>query len=91
MTMNWQDDGLALDGNAVGGLLAELFGREMTSVERICATCGRSHPLGRHPAYRGAGIVLRCPSCEAVALVVVVQTEEASVCVTGVLRLSKAP
>ena len=31
---------MTLDGNAIGGLLLEVFGSEMTSAETTCAACG---------------------------------------------------
>lgn len=64
------DDARWLDGNAIAGLLAELFGTEMTGVPRGCASCGATNAVGAHRAYRGAGIVLRCPACGDVALCV---------------------
>ena len=30
----------AVDGNAIGGLLIDVFGTEMTAASSICATCG---------------------------------------------------
>ena len=30
----------ALDGNAIGGLLVEVFGVEMTTATGACANCG---------------------------------------------------
>ncbi|MGH7918625.1 MAG: DUF6510 family protein [Candidatus Dormibacteraceae bacterium] len=57
----------ALDGNAIAGLLEGLFGRDLTSTPRVCATCGATNEVGRHRLYRGAGLVLRCPGCGAVA------------------------
>jgi Family of unknown function (DUF6510) len=68
-------DELHLDGNGVAGLLAEIAGVEMTSVLRTCPSCGDRRPLGAHRAYRGAGIVLRCPSCEDVAVRIGVREE----------------
>jgi len=59
---------LHLDGNGVAGLLAEIATTEMTSVLRTCQSCGDRQPLGAHRAYRGAGVVLRCPTCEDVAV-----------------------
>jgi predicted RNA-binding Zn-ribbon protein involved in translation (DUF1610 family) len=59
---------LWLDVNAIAGLLAELFGAEMTTVDRRCSSCGRHHEVGAHRLYRGAGLVLRCPSCGDVAM-----------------------
>jgi hypothetical protein len=30
----------AVDGNAIGGLLLEVFGTEMTDAPSVCASCG---------------------------------------------------
>jgi hypothetical protein len=62
------DRGLWLDGNAVAGLLGEAFAAEMTTVPRRCQSCNTVSPVGAHRAYRGAGIVLRCPACGDLAL-----------------------
>ncbi len=63
---------LMLDGNAVGGLLLELFGAEMTAVPAECASCGHRADLGALLAFtRGPGIVLRCPACEHVVMRIV--------------------
>ena len=51
---------LYLDGNALGGVLYEVFGREMTADEGTCLDCGH---------------VLRCPDCGAVLLVIVVEPD----------------
>lgn len=71
------DDARVLDGNAIAGLLAEIFdGAELTATRRGCATCGQAHAIGRHRLYRGAGLVLRCPGCDDVALVVVERDDD---------------
>ena len=62
------DDSCWLDGNGVAGMLAEVFGVEMTVVVRECGGCGTAAPIGAHRAYLGAGIVLRCPACSDVAI-----------------------
>jgi nitrate/TMAO reductase-like tetraheme cytochrome c subunit len=63
---------LTLDGNAVGGLLMELFGVEMTVAEAVCASCGRVNPLARVVVYMNApGVVARCPDCGQVAMRIV--------------------
>jgi len=36
---------MALDGNAIGGLLLEIFGRDMTSGEASCKFCGAAGPV----------------------------------------------
>lgn len=56
---------LMLDGNAVAGLLQELFGTEMTANWARCDHCGEVSMLGALLLFGGAmGSVLRCPSCE---------------------------
>jgi hypothetical protein len=66
-----------LDGNAVGGLLNEVFGREMTSARGCCDGCGAINPMAAVLAFTEApGVVLRCPNCQSV-LVVAVRTDRA--------------
>jgi ribosomal protein L40E len=57
-----------LDGNALAGHLVEVFGTEMTTVQRVCQSCGARNPVGAHRAYPGASAVLRCPACSDLAL-----------------------
>jgi hypothetical protein len=57
-----------LDGNALAGVMAELFGAEMTTALHRCGSCGARREVGAHPAYRGAGMVLRCPECGDMAM-----------------------
>jgi hypothetical protein len=65
---------LMLDGNAVAGLLQEVFAVEMTTAIGTCDGCGASEPVGAVHVFQGAGIVLRCPHCEG-ALVKIVRDE----------------
>lgn len=58
----------ALDGNAIAGELAGLFEGEITTARRVCQSCGTNSAIGAHRAYRGAGIVLRCPVCRDLAM-----------------------
>lgn len=58
---------LHTDGNGVAGLLQQIFAAEITNARRVCDGCGEEHPIGAHRAYSGAGTVLRCPGCGAVA------------------------
>lgn len=61
-----------LDGNAIGGLLLELFGREMTNQKGCCDHCGAVNALGAVHVYVNApGTIIRCPSCESVLIVIV--------------------
>jgi Zn finger protein HypA/HybF involved in hydrogenase expression len=65
-------DELMLDGNAVAGLLQEVFAVEMTSAIATCNECGGSDRVGALQVFRGAGIVMRCPHCDN-ALVTIVE------------------
>jgi len=60
---------LMLDGNAVAGLLEEIFALEMTASPTECANCGNVGEIGTLLAFTQApGAVLRCPVCENVML-----------------------
>jgi uncharacterized Zn finger protein len=62
---------MALDGNAIGGLLLEIFATDMTSAEATCATCGAARPLADAMVYlRGPGTVVRCRRCTGVLMVI---------------------
>ena len=67
-------DSLMLDGNAVAGLLQEVFAVEMTTALGTCGKCGATDAVGATHVYRGAGIVLRCPHCDS-ALVTIVKSD----------------
>jgi hypothetical protein len=73
----------ALDGNAIAGLLEEVFDAEMTTALRVCQSCGTRSAIGAHRAYRGAGIVLRCPSCRDLAVVVALLPDRSRVWLAG--------
>src|SRR5438128_3319585 len=67
------DDGIGeamrLDGNAAAGLLSEVFVPEVTTARATCANCGTIRALGALLVYaHGMGMVVRCPSCDAVVL-----------------------
>jgi Zn finger protein HypA/HybF involved in hydrogenase expression len=63
---------MRLDGNAIGGMLREIFAMEMTDAQGTCANCGAVNEVGRVQVYVHApGTVVRCPSCEAVLMRVV--------------------
>ena len=67
-------DELMLDGNAVAGLLQEVFAVEMTTAIGTCGGCGANEPIGALHVFRGAGVVLRCPHCDTM-LVTIVKSE----------------
>jgi Zn finger protein HypA/HybF involved in hydrogenase expression len=56
-------DAQMLDGNAIAGMLQEVFAVEMTTAIETCRSCGASDALGAAHVYRGAGTVLLCPHC----------------------------
>lgn len=59
-----------VDGNAIGGLLLEMFGREMTDAQGCCACCGAVNEVGALIVYQsGPGDVVRCPGCTTVLIV----------------------
>jgi hypothetical protein len=63
---------LTVDGSGVGGLLAEVFGAEMTAAPGQCAHCHTVSVVGTMRAYmRGPGVVLRCPACAEVVIRIV--------------------
>jgi ribosomal protein S27AE len=67
-------DALMLDGNAVAGLLQEVFAVEMTTANGTCNRCGETNAVGAVHVFRGAGMVMRCPNCGN-ALMTIVQDD----------------
>ena len=78
-----------LDGNGVAGLLEALCAAEMTTVERGCPSCGARTAVGAHRAYRGAGLVLRCPTCGDVAARIASLPDRHVVALTGTWVLGR--
>ena len=64
-------DALMLDGNAVAGLLQEVFAVEITTAIGTCGNCGATEPIGAVHVFRGAGVVLRCPRCDNTLMTIV--------------------
>jgi hypothetical protein len=61
-----------LDGNAIGGLLMELFGTEMTTAVSTCGRCGTVGLVAELAVYRAElGTVVRCRVCDNVLMVFV--------------------
>jgi hypothetical protein len=70
-----QTEEMRLDGNAAGGVLREVFARDVTSALATCIGCERTSPVGTLLDYGGEmGVILRCPTCDTVMLRVVVST-----------------
>jgi hypothetical protein len=61
-----------LDGNAIGGLLLEVFGTEMTAAVSVCGGCGAVGQVAELAVYLpGLGTVVRCRACDRVLMVFV--------------------
>ncbi|HKD88734.1 MAG TPA: DUF6510 family protein [Streptosporangiaceae bacterium] len=81
-------DDSALDGNAIGGLLHEVFRTEMTAAEATCAHCGNTAQVAEAVVYvRAPGTVMRCRTCTSVLAVVVRKQEMNCVDMSGVAAL----
>jgi hypothetical protein len=68
------DTELTLDGNALGGLLREIFVEEVTEARGTCDTCGAVGAIAELVVYahtHAPGTVGRCQTCGAVLLRVV--------------------
>ncbi len=77
-----------LDGNAIGGLLHDVFGTEMTTAVATCATCGATGAMAEAVVYLHApGTVVRCRTCLAVLMVVVQRGERNCVSLGGLAAL----
>jgi hypothetical protein len=85
MTMKEQH----IDGNGIAGLLGEIAGAEMTAVVRTCQSCGDRRALGDHRAYRSAGVVLRCPGCQDIAVVIGMQEQRLVVAWRGTFEFAR--
>lgn len=84
-------DAAHVDGNALGGLLTEVFGREMTDAHGCCAACETVNLLGAMLVYRGAGDVMRCPTCGNVTIVAVALQEHTRVHFAGIRWIEAIP
>jgi uncharacterized Zn finger protein len=80
-----------VDGNAIGGLLSDIFGAEMTAATSICGTCGASRPVAELVVYRRApGTVARCRICGSVLMVFVKAHSVTCVDVAGLASLGQS-
>ncbi len=78
-----------LDGNAIGGLLLEVFGTEMTAATGRCGSCGTVSLVAELTVYLQApGTVVRCRTCGAVLMVFVQAHGMTCVDLSGLADLS---
>jgi hypothetical protein len=70
----------ALDGNAIAGLLQDVFDSDMTTATGTCGTCGAASVVAELVVYLQApGTVVRCPVCGNIMMVFV--RRQAMMCV----------
>jgi hypothetical protein len=80
----------ALDGNAIGGMLIDVFGAEMTGVSGTCGFCGATGPVAETVVYRDApGTVVRCRICGNILMVFVNAYGMTCVDLTGLASLDQ--
>lgn len=81
-----------LDGNAIAGTLADVFGTDMTMTSTTCAGCGARGPLAETAVYlRAPGVVVRCRRCELVLAVVVERRGRYCIDLRGIASLGAPP
>ena len=72
MTDAFIDSSDYVDGNAIGGMLRQVFAVDLTNAQGRCANCGTVNAVGTTHVYtQAAGIVARCASCGDVVMRVV--------------------
>jgi DNA-directed RNA polymerase subunit RPC12/RpoP len=80
----------AVDGNAIGGLLRDVFGEEMTAARGECASCGATAFVAELVVYLPAlGTVARCRTCGSVVMVLVRRREITCVDLRGLAALKR--
>jgi Family of unknown function (DUF6510) len=78
----------ALDGNAIGALLQDIFGTEMTTAAATCVACGATGPMAETLVYlRAPGVVVRCRGCRSVLMVVLQRGTQNCVSLGGLAAL----
>lgn len=79
----------ALDGNAIAGLLQDIFGSEMTTATGTCGTCGSTSIVAELVVYLQApGTVVRCPVCGNIVMVFVRRRETTCVDLMGMVDMA---
>jgi hypothetical protein len=77
-----------LDGNAMAGMLREIFAVDITAAVTTCAGCGRAGAVAALRIYTPApGLVARCPHCDDVVLRVVRGPDSAWLDLRGTVNL----
>ena len=82
--------GEGLDGNAIAGLLFDVFGAELTTAAGECGSCGARGPIAETEVYlRAPGTVVRCRSCRSVLMVFVTVRNTTCVDLRGMATLER--
>jgi Family of unknown function (DUF6510) len=81
-----------LDGNAIGGLLLDVFGAEMTDARGRCEHCGTIAVVAECEVFLGGpGVVVRCRTCHDLLMVFVQARETMCVDLSGLGSLDRPP
>lgn len=81
-----------LDGNAVAGLLRDVFGEDMTVVLATCASCGAVAPIAETVVYpRVPGAIVRCRTCDALLIAITHVRGRDCVDARGIAALNAPP
>jgi hypothetical protein len=79
------------DGNAIAGLLVEVFGVEMTAAIATCGTCTSTFRVAELAVFLAApGTVARCPRCDNALMVFVARRGIVCVGLSGLAALEPA-
>jgi uncharacterized protein DUF6510 len=81
-----------LDGNAVAGLLYEVFGEEMTTAIVICGGCGAIAAVAETALYPSApGAIIRCRTCGQLLMAITQVNDVYCVDLRGIADLQTRP
>jgi ribosomal protein S27E len=81
-----------LDGNAVAGLLYEVFGEEMTTAIITCAGCGVIAAVAEAVVYPSApGAIIRCRACGRLLMAITEVNDVYCVDLRGIAALQPIP
>lgn len=77
-----------VDGNAAGGLLLEIFGREMTTARATCRHCAQEAALADAVAeVDDSCVILLCRGCDHTLLTYLHSESEQTLTIGGLTRL----
>jgi hypothetical protein len=81
-----------VDGNAAVGAFSLALGTDLGEGSLECASCGDRHAIARTRVYlRCPGIVVRCPNCGGVEVVIVEVAHRLHATLSGVAALRTGP